>query len=540
MQKSTGSHSSTKKRVFRQDDSSSGQSTSSTILNRVCVRKTDIIPVAICILFVAICVFSSLLGYFLLKTKDRPAAMTALDRVRNDSTKAYSVALQGVLQAVTAAAAFYNRSTDPDDIGLMTDFYPFMYSSGRFPLYLQAVCYNKLIHKGQMSALVATMRERGGEYSNFTVTARDANNQPIPVPDTMDRVVAIQCLPLYTNKATIGYDVISNPAKNDTYNRALENGAFSITPAVTLGNIRTKAVASAIIFPIYNSTLPYRDVIGMVNGAIVFNELLSAALAGIAIDVYVALYDMNNTKDGFMFSTQIDPATGVFVDSSQNDQTIASAQFTLDGYVPFGDRIHKLTFIPSDSFLAEYDLMEKWIPVIVSMIFMLIIIGLCSLLALFLRMQTEAKNRQKRKEFVAGIIENQKKLQQQMNDMNLKEQLARSVMNAMADFVLAISGSGLVLDTNSSFDKVFEYGPNDFSTHSVRFGSLFPDLDSDFLKNVTGEVSIGTRARTKKFEYIPVNLSVKNIKAIELSPSPIVDNDEEEEDIRYVVIAMKM
>ena len=61
---------------------------------------------------------------------------------------------------------------------------PFVYATpnGQFPNFVNSVTYAQYVLNDDRRAFVDKYRALGGDFTNFNLTARDANNNLIPAP----------------------------------------------------------------------------------------------------------------------------------------------------------------------------------------------------------------------------------------------------------------------------------------------------------------------------------------------------------------------
>ena len=143
----------------------------------------------------------------------------------------------------------------------------------RFPNLL-ALSWNPLVTEADLAAFVARQRAQPG-LENFTVTERDADGKPRPVPPRPEYVVVAYIEPIAKNRNALGFDIYSNPTRAVAIESARQTGRTAATGPIDLVQESGKQKGMLALLPIYRG--------GSDPGS---DSARRSALRGFAVGVY--------------------------------------------------------------------------------------------------------------------------------------------------------------------------------------------------------------------------------------------------------------
>ncbi len=162
------------------------------------------------------------------------------------------------------------------------------YASGaleRFPN-LQALSWNPLLAAEELVAFEQNQRVEQG-LDGYTVTERNANGELVPVGPREEYVVVAYIEPIAGNEQALGFDINSNPARQEAIARARELGVAAATAPIDLIQEAGTQKGMLALVPVYEGGERPSDPAGQ-----------RAALRGFAVGVYRLGDLLNDTFSG--------------------------------------------------------------------------------------------------------------------------------------------------------------------------------------------------------------------------------------------------
>ena len=222
----------------------------------------------------------------------------------------------------------------------------------RFPN-LQALSWNPIVTADELDAFEQRIRA-DGEFPDFTVTERDAQGELVPVAPRDDYVVVEYIEPLATNEAAIGFDINSNPIRQQAINKAGSLGVPAATAPIDLVQESGTQKGMLALVPVYErNTLDEREgqvdrLLGFAVGVYRLDDLLTDTFAGpVWASTEIHLVDVTNPDDSREISTREALKTPT-VDQTQKIVNSASS----DRFSVFG-RTWQVEVVPTSGPLAN-------------------------------------------------------------------------------------------------------------------------------------------------------------------------------------------
>jgi CHASE1-domain containing sensor protein len=165
--------------------------------------KHDLVPLVLAILIFCLGLTAALLSFFLLQNGELTIARNSLESAASVAAKQLGDAITDVVAVVQSTAMMIQVSKTP--ITLYDQFEPYVMSGGSFPKYIDDVSYLRFVHGGEENTFIQEMLASGPDYANFSITGRDANNNPIPAPFNPVRCVVVQVVPTSEMKVRVKF-----------------------------------------------------------------------------------------------------------------------------------------------------------------------------------------------------------------------------------------------------------------------------------------------------------------------------------------------
>jgi CHASE1-domain containing sensor protein len=499
----------------------------------------DLIIVLVALICFSLCLTAALLSYFLVQKQEIALAMSDLEEMSilgiNNINKGY----QSTRNTLAALQSLFNVTDS--QINTYTQFLPFVYATGTFPEYIYALVHMYAVPDADRDAFEAKIRTLGPQYTNYYIYAKAANGSDIPSPHSIAvHYPVVEVAPWSPEFwSSIGYDHYSAPPRAQAINNAFNTREPSATSKVTF--VTTTAVPGcavyAPIFDFYNQSVHS----GIAESAVLIGDLIQQAMTDLSSQVNINVIDMNATDPdtSFLYNSEL----GTSITFNQSSQYINEQPFYVNQTIRFYDRIWSVTFMPTDSFMAAHNTVEKYIGIIVSSIVFLILMGGCIILFFIKHMQRIVQSRQKGIAQIGALKEKQTGLNDLLRRITVQEQRARATIDAIPDIVILLDYSGRIVHSNSTFDELFGFDETTLQK-GVFIGTAFPDTEFGFFRNIDGDDVVTTMAKTihGRFQAEIKVRRLGNVRRQESSQKSLVmemDRINQEEEA-YIVIAKKV
>jgi PAS domain-containing protein len=265
-------------------------------------------------------------------------------------------------------------------------------------------------------------------------------------------------------------------------------------------------------------TVPPKPV-GIVLTGFRAGDLIQTALDSTTKDVAVNVYDMNATDatSSFMYSTnQWESKTGYYTDipASQAQGYINAAPFTTTTTVTVADRTFKLVFMPTAALISANETTTKIFVLTAALVVLVVLLLGCLALFFIGRLYRKKRSftrmlRRMDTERLSLLESNKLKLEQLLNQIAQQEYKTRLINNSIPDQIIVITDEGKIAQTNTSFDKAFNFTEIEFEK-GVDIYSIFPELEKNFFANQRG--AIQTTARTRFGTNLNMTIIAKSLK----------------------------
>jgi PAS domain S-box-containing protein len=471
--------------------------------------KYDLIPIVLALVVITLGLTAGLTSFFLLRDNEIIASRDALQSSVAEVETGLNAAFTEVISVVMRTASLFQTSkTWP--LGAYDQFAPYVMSSGKFPKFLTTMTYILSVPISEEDAFVQRWRSSGDKnYVNLTITGRDSNNKVIPPIWTPIRCVVMQIVPVANmlNPNSLGYDLCTDAAKNETFNFAMNTGkpiaSGRIVSSLTSANVVSITIQKSILNTTTNKPL------GVISGVVIVSDLLAQSLTSI-IDRYdVAVYDTNATGDTFIYNSAT--SADSIVTSAMTTRMIANAAFTARTNISVTNRVFHLVLIPQEDYAARYQTSTKFVALIVSLVIMSVLLVGCVVLYFTRKLLLAKKSRAAAGIQIDLLKTNQSALRTLLDRIACQESKTRAVINSLPDIIFVISDAGKILQTNTAFDEAFPFNQQEM-VKGVYSWDIFTELASDFFRVCDENSDIETLAQRRFGDVIEVRVRVRDIR----------------------------
>ena len=232
---------------------------------------------------------------------------------------------------------------------------------------VQALSFNPVVMADQRGVMEEAMRARG--YLNFSFQER-SNTGELVQAGPRDKYVVVQFIePHEENKAALGFDVYSNPARRMAMDEARDGGRPVATAPITLVQ-ETESQAGILVFlPVYRTQVIPESIeqrrtqlAGFAVGVFRIGDLIRSAQQGLEIkNTITHLYDVSDEG-------QVHPLAAFGVDGRGQGAAVAAfprpaptATLISSQRLDIGGRVWRLEIWPEAGFFSGERSLIPWI-----------------------------------------------------------------------------------------------------------------------------------------------------------------------------------
>lgn len=240
---------------------------------------------------------------------------------------------------------------------------------------VRALGWNLVVAHEQRSRFETEMTAQG--FSDFYISERNATGDLIRA-DKRERYAPVTYIePLATNRKALGYDIASEPVRQQALLRARDRGELAMTAPISLVQDAQQEPGALLFFPVYQTPTVPIDVAsrtlalrGYATAVVRIRELLDAAISDYSrSDFQLQLHDITDATPAVMYGT---PPTAL---PAYAQPLIWQESWTVGG------RTLQVSIAPSAAFLLRNQSRQSWAQLVGGLL-------LCSLLGGFLLSMT--------------------------------------------------------------------------------------------------------------------------------------------------------
>ncbi|MBF0279738.1 MAG: CHASE domain-containing protein [SAR324 cluster bacterium] len=246
----------------------------------------------------------------------------------------------------------------------------------RYPS-MQAISWNLKIKHQQRRLFEEIIRKDG--FSDFQFKERNAEGKLIRAADRPDYVIVYFIEPIEGNKAALGFDIASSPARLKTIQSATKSGNVTITEKITLVQEQEKQPGALILFPLYKqgvllNTMEDREKFleGFSVGVLRIGQVMQDAVSSEVLES-MNFFLFDETADpGQQFLYQLSAGKSAS-SASDPDRNLIESKFHYPLSFEVGGRQWKLMLTPSSSFVDSRQSIQSWIVLVVGLLVSILI-----------------------------------------------------------------------------------------------------------------------------------------------------------------------
>ena len=259
------------------------------------LKRSRLYQYSVVVVVILVGVVLSVTAFVVLRAHEQQAlqAEFRLDSQNYISTLEREV--ESNLQILTSIASFYAASQDVDRLSFRRFVNPIL--AGRSSI--QALEWIPRVPDAQRAAYVAVARQDG--YPHFHVTERETLGRMVKAARRDEYFPVYFVEPYKGNELALGFDLASNPTRQEALNFSRESGELVASARITLVQETTSQFGFLVFHPIYRKGAPTaspeqrrENLRGFVLGVFRIGDILEKALKYLdprAIDLY--LYDQS-------------------------------------------------------------------------------------------------------------------------------------------------------------------------------------------------------------------------------------------------------
>ncbi|KAL0489031.1 regulator of G-protein signaling [Acrasis kona] len=463
-------------------------------------------------MFVGLGVAIGLSLFFLLQQDERDRGMTALDNLATiEKDHLQSIITNAVRISGTIASYF---ALSQNNITQYLDYEPFIMESGLVLKGMKAIVFACILPDEKLNGTVSYYREWGFYHRNFTIHARNANNQVVPTPRTNVplHMPIVYTTPINATNVALGFDYLTNEPRWTAIqeaNRTRGPIATDHIPSVIYLGAGEKTREVLLFFPSYKQKRTINKVdpinnefIGVSVGVFHIDDLVYAATPkSVFQNVQVTMFDLNarDPNNSFLFSSVPMAATLTLSQHMKNVNSSVHVTKTIS----VADRTWEIHYCATEEFLFRYTNYAKWlslgIAITTSFIFNTILFGF------YKTLQFVKRRREKQIQRLEELENHKRKLEYLLNRIAEQERITRLINNSEPDFIIVTNESGQILSRNTSFDRRFIFSEDEYRS-GINVCKIFPELKVPIQHKVHN-----TKAVTRLNQFVPVLLFVRSL-----------------------------
>jgi signal transduction histidine kinase len=293
-----------------------------------------------------------------------------------------------------------------------------------------ALSFNPHVRRDDRAAFERRMA-RATPRPDFEIRERNAENKLVRASERADHVVVGYIAPLQGNLPALGYDINSEPVRQDAIRRARESRRPSITATIQLVQENQKRVGALLLHPAYG------------GGESGDGDLIGFAVGVIKLDQMVRIATDPVRADGLAF--RIDDITGGLRSKVFQSEGEATGQRQTTGWrfpLAMADRNWELTVYPITAWQPANRPWVAWITGIVG----LLLAALLQVLLLVTTGQAAAARREVRTQQI--------ELDSQVVELRDRGALITTIFDLSPDGFIALAPDGTIIFANPAFQEM--------------------------------------------------------------------------------------
>jgi PAS domain S-box-containing protein len=236
---------------------------------------------------------------------------------------------------------------------------------------VRALGWNLMVSQEQRASYEATMVAHG--FADFYITERNASGNFIRAGVRERYAPVTYIVPLADNARALGYDIASEPLRQQTLQRARDSGELAMTAPITLVQDMQQEPGVLLFYPVFQNPTEPTDaasrehaLLGYATAVVRISELLNAAVSDYSrVDFQLQLQDITDSEPAVMYGN-----------NAQALPAYAQPLVWQESWTVGGRKL-QLSIAPSLDFLQHNQSRQSWAQLVGGLL-------LCSLLGGFL------------------------------------------------------------------------------------------------------------------------------------------------------------
>ena len=379
------------------------------------------------------------------------------------------------LNALKAIESFYAASSDIN----RAEFRAFVAHLFNDFSGIQALGFDQFVLDSQRSAFEKSIQNEG--FSDFHITERDQNKNLIPAATRASYVVVNFIEPMKRNQKVFGFDMMSDPLRQDILNEAINSSEITSTPKITLVQETANQSGFLSFIPIYKNGFSHQTLeekhqalLGFAVAVFRVGDMIDVALKDISHEnLRLRIIDESATDDNVLFDNL--PLLSVSAFPEGKKWFVKSAVITI------GNRLWRIEVYATPNYLHNHNLLNSsHIHTNNSWHILLIGLFLTSLMGGVALVVTGRK------------VSLEETIKDRTNALAKSEKNFRAMFEDMPIGIVNLSIDGYFLDVNQSFCDFIGYSPEELT--KITFMSITPPeftaQDSDvYNKLINNEIT---------------------------------------------------
>ncbi len=328
---------------------------------------------------------------------------------------------------------------------------------------IQALEWSPVVLSSERDAFENSVKRDG--YPDFKITEHDTdNNQPARAGNRPEYVPVSFVEPYRGNEKVLGYDLYSNPIRQEAINRARDSGEIAVTARITLIQEHENQYGILAFMPIYRNNLAHQTL-----------EERRSHILGYLVEVFrvtdivtIALEQLNKENLSYRLIDETAPAAEQLVFSSDpkganpvtlQEKGLFGKQFSLESrsIIAVGGRTWRFEVFPTLDYLSHHRSDHIWLILLAGLI-------VNSMVSVFVMVSSGRGRLLLRlvEERTAALAESENRLQGALNDSNRSKEALENVLFAATNVsIVATDADGLITMFNRGAELMLGYSPDE-------------------------------------------------------------------------------
>ncbi len=436
----------------------------------------------------------SIAAFFLIMDSERNRQRVDFEHIANHRLVILQQSLSSTLEAFHSLGSLFATSPDINREAFGMFAAPTL---SRHPD-IQALEWIPRVKMSARSKFEASARNDG--YPEFRITERKSQGQMVTAEERAEYFPVYFVEPMKGNEAAFGFDLGSEPTRNESLEKARDLGKMVSTTRITLVQETGDQYGFLVFQPIFQTGNPTdtiaqrkKNLRGFTLGVFRIGDIVETSLEESNVtNVNVYLFDLSAPSDKQLLYPKSSPV---------NARSDIQSSLCLDHLFNVGERSWQATFCPTVKNEMGSSPWLSWIVLVAGIL-------ISSILSAYLRMVLTQRERIKQ-----VVI-------QRTRELSESETRTRAIINNVVDGIITINQQGIIKSFNPAAERIFGYSLAEVTGQNVKLlmPSPYHDEHDQYLMNYhqtgnskiigSGREVFGKRKDGSKF---PLDLAISEI-----------------------------